>query len=179
MPKNRDYTGLVRTPPSMAWLIRERARLKGAIDKIDKQLEQLPRERVALVQALASLDQVIPLHEVRVDPEAIVGVKAQAPRIAPYGKLRKGILTALRLAQGRPLYSFEIAGQVAHQLGLHLDGPTKSRLRVAVKKQLQKLRDAGLAKPLHEWSKGKSEDGVWVLTTGQSNDQDDAQRLAA
>jgi hypothetical protein len=55
----------------MAWLIRERARLKGQIDRIDKQLESLPRERVELEQALAALDRVIPLHEVPVNPSEI------------------------------------------------------------------------------------------------------------
>lgn len=35
MPKNHPYTGLLRTPPSMAWLIRERASLKGQIERLD------------------------------------------------------------------------------------------------------------------------------------------------
>lgn len=66
MPKFRDYTGLERTPSSMAWLIRERAKLKGMIERRQKQLQELPREILELQTVLDALDRVIPLHEVKV-----------------------------------------------------------------------------------------------------------------
>jgi hypothetical protein len=49
----------------MAWLIRRRVALRGEIDCIDKQLNELPRKRVELAQALEALDQVFPPHEVK------------------------------------------------------------------------------------------------------------------
>ena len=71
--KNRDYTGLVRTPSSMAWLIAQRARVKGQLDRLRRQQGTLP-ERIQTAEAeLASLDAVIPLHEVNVDPSVIAG----------------------------------------------------------------------------------------------------------
>ena len=69
MPKNRDYTGLVRTPPSMAWLIAQRARLRGQLDRYRRQQQALPDKIQRLELELACLDAVIPLHEVRVDPQ--------------------------------------------------------------------------------------------------------------
>ena len=50
MPKNRDYTGLLRTPPSLAWLIREKARVRGRLERLEKALSALPAE-IAQVQA--------------------------------------------------------------------------------------------------------------------------------
>ena len=63
MPKNRHYTGFLRTPPSMAWLIRERAHLQGTIDRCDKVIDEHAPRRVAAAQQLASLDAVLPLHD--------------------------------------------------------------------------------------------------------------------
>lgn len=56
MPRNRDHTGLVQTPPSMAWLIRRKATLRVQLGRVDRQLtEELPRKRLELAQALAAL----------------------------------------------------------------------------------------------------------------------------
>ena len=63
MPSNRDYTGLIRTPSSMAWLIGQRAGVKGQLDRL-RRLEGTLPERIKTAEAeLASLDAVIPLHE--------------------------------------------------------------------------------------------------------------------
>ncbi len=82
--KNRYYTGLIRTPSSMAWLIAQRARVKGQLDRLRRQQDTLP-ERIKSAEAeLASLDAVIPLHEVKVDPNLIKGRQPQQPKAAPH-----------------------------------------------------------------------------------------------
>ncbi len=164
MPKkNRDYTGLVRTPSSMAWLIRERARLKGAIDQIDKQLQQLPLERLQLSMALDALDQVIPRHEVKVDPQAIVGVRPRGPAILPYGALTKAVLQCLRKADGQPLWTKEVAYYVARVCDLDLDEVGIVRLNNLVRWRLKDLRARGLVAGLGEGAPGVFKEGRWAL----------------
>lgn len=90
MPKNRDYTGLDRSPSSLTWLIRRRAELRGAIDYIDKQLESLPQQRREHVKSLKALDQVFPLHEVKVEPKKITGIQPRRPALFPHGALTRG-----------------------------------------------------------------------------------------
>lgn len=80
MAKNREYTGLLQTPPSMAWLIRERARLQGIIDRCDRVIDEHARRKVAAAQQLASMDAVFPLHEIKVEPTIIDGVRPHKPR---------------------------------------------------------------------------------------------------
>ena len=80
MPKNnREYTGLDRTPPSMAWLLRKRSILKGELDAIDMALEALPRQRVEKAQQLAALDATIQMHEVQVEPSIVRGTRKARP----------------------------------------------------------------------------------------------------
>lgn len=66
MPKNREYTGLVRTPSSMAWLIAQRARLRGQLERCMRQQKTLPEKIQRLELELACPDHVIPFHEVKV-----------------------------------------------------------------------------------------------------------------
>lgn len=101
MAKNRDYTGLVRTPPSMAWLIRKRSILQGELDRAKKDLDRLPRTICELEQKLVALDQhVFPMHEVRVDPKSIKGTREIGKSVLPFGVMTKNILACLRLAGG-------------------------------------------------------------------------------
>lgn len=79
MPKNRDYTGLERTPSSMAWLIGQRAKLRGQLDRYRAQEAALPEKIRILEYELASLDAVIPLHAVKVDASAIIGKRPNRP----------------------------------------------------------------------------------------------------
>lgn len=82
MPRNRDYTGLVRTPSSMAWLIRKRSLLKGQIDRLSKMQTDIPDKIKTLQNELDALDAVIPLHEVPVDPTVIKGRSVRAASTA-------------------------------------------------------------------------------------------------
>lgn len=134
--KNRDDTGLLRTLPSMAWLIRERAKLKGKIEAIQRKMEALPREMLELQTLLESLDRTFPLHEVQVEPKGIHGKQPKKPSVGPYGALTKHVLRQLREAGG-PVYTAEIALSFARahsiQLGrsklLECPGPGEGTIR--------------------------------------------------
>jgi hypothetical protein len=105
MPSNRDYTGLERTPSSMAWLIGKRARIKGQLDRLRRIQSTLPDQIAELESALKALDAVIPLHEVKVDPQVIKGCAPKGPAIAASGELTRFLLRVLREAKGEPLYT--------------------------------------------------------------------------
>ena len=95
MATNRDYTGLQCTPSSLAWLIRRRAVAKGKLDRHLNEFERLP-VTIAQDQAeIASLDMVISMHEVVVDPQVIKGLRKKSPHLAAYGAMSKAIWECL------------------------------------------------------------------------------------
>jgi hypothetical protein len=87
MPTSRDYTGLVRTPSSMAWLIRNRSLIKGRIDRLSKMRAEIPDKIKEPQQELDVLDAVIPLQEEPVDPKVIKGRRPKRQALAKHGEL--------------------------------------------------------------------------------------------
>lgn len=169
MSKYRDYTGLLRTPPSLAWLIRERSRLKGQIDQCEKALDQLPRTLVELNQQLAALDAVIPRHEVKVDPKRIVGTRPRGPALLPFGVMSREILRCLRQAEGTPRYTSEIAMHVARATGLDMTKVRKADLIGRVGDRLKKMRAAGLIRSQHD--QATNSEGTWALVQDAEEEQ--------
>ncbi|HMH68273.1 MAG TPA: hypothetical protein VK519_10155 [Pinirhizobacter sp.] len=92
-----------RTPPSLHWLIKKRARLSGAISIIDadlarirEQIAQLETERLEVERQLAAVDITMTLHEIRVSPNSIRPMKKHRPRAFPYGGLSKLLRKTLK-----------------------------------------------------------------------------------
>ena len=96
MLENRDYTGLVRAPSSMAWLNAESAKINGKIAKLEKQQAEIPARLAVLRQQLDALAPVIPLHEVKVDPTEIAPVRERRKPITAYGKMTSAVCACLR-----------------------------------------------------------------------------------
>jgi len=163
---NRKYTGLLRTPPSMAWLIRERARLKGNIDRRLKILEQLPHEIAQLRAQLDALDSVIPLHEVKVDPQVIAGFREQGPRLTGYGEITRLILKFLQDANGAPRYTIEIVMAVCRELNIDLAQIPKCDVVERVGRRLRDLVQQGKLRRHHNPTKPGKTDGLWSLALG-------------
>lgn len=165
MAKNRDYTGLVRTPSSMAWLIKERARIKGRIDRLEKLAAEIPLELEALSQKLRSIDAVFPLHEVKVKPSTIKGKRAFKPRMLPHGALTKSIFDCLRESAERgPLFTTEIAFYVARSHNLDINAIGRVELVQRVSYRLKALANEGHVARHHDTSlPGNQEEGRWSL----------------
>jgi len=70
----------------MAWLIGQRSRIQGRIDRWKGQLDGLPEKIKAAKAELAALDAVVPLHEVQVDPQKIKGRRPHGPRTGQSGQ---------------------------------------------------------------------------------------------
>lgn len=165
--KNRDYTRLVRTPSSMAWLIKQRARLQGKIDILQKKFDSIPSEIAELQEVLRSLDRTFPLHEVQVEPSEIEGRRPKRAALAPHGALTKHILTQLREASG-PLYTAEIGLSFARAFSIDLSKVSQAELADAVLKRLQVLVKRGVVQRHHE--KETTRQGSWSLVLDEVED---------
>lgn len=161
MPKNRDYTGLVRTPSSMVWLIAQRGRLRGQLDRYRRQQQALPEKIQRLELELACLDAVIPLHEVQVDPQVIVGVRPRRAPVAAYGELTRCLLRTLREAENKPVTTIELALRFSRQ---HLDDATQvshAELMDRVGRRLRTLMAQGVVRRCHPAA--TTGHGSWTL----------------
>jgi hypothetical protein len=168
MPKNRDYTGLVRTPSSMAWLIRKRSVLKGQIDRLSKMQADIPDKIKALQNELDALDAVIPLHEVPVDPQVIKGRRPKGPALAQHGELTRFLLNRLREAGDQGLYTSELAAEFVRLHNVDLSQVKMAVVMDRVKKRLGALEREGDVRRHHELATQNL--GRWSLA-GESEDQ--------
>jgi hypothetical protein len=169
--KNRDYTGLIRTPSSMAWLIGHRAKLKGQLDRIRRLEKTLPGAAKKIKAEMAAIDAVIPLHRVKVDPQAIKGVRPRGPRIAAHGVMTKSLLSQMRVADGKPLYTTELALQFARENCIDTATVSHASLMDRVKKQLGALVDKGLVQRHHaHCTRGM---GSWSLAEDDDEEDED------
>ncbi|WP_300659224.1 hypothetical protein [Hydrogenophaga sp.] len=165
MSKNREYTGLVRTPSSMAWLIKQRSRISGKIKNLEKQHSELPEKIASLREHLASLDGVFPLHEVQVDPEIINPKRPYSEAVTPYGGMTRAIYECLRENKARgPLYTTEIAMHVARACNVTLASSSRNHLITRVGRRLKTLAAQGEVVRHHLIQNGNTEEGRWSLS---------------
>ena len=163
MATNRDYTGLQCTPSSLAWLIRRRAVAKGKLDRHLKEFERLP-VTIAQDQAeIASLDMVISMHEVVVDPQVIKGLRKKSPHLAAYGAMSKAIWECLKLAGDRPVYTTEVAMHFIRRAKLDIDKIGKALIVYRVGSRLKGLCAEGKVRRHHSSAIGSKAEGRWSL----------------
>ena len=164
MATNRDYTGLVRTPSSMAWLIKQRARISGKIEKFEKEQSEIPGRIETLRAYLESLDGVFPLHDVLVDPGLIAPKKGKRQPVTPYGAMTRSIYECLREGKANgPMFTTEIAMYVARACSVQLDSQTRNYLIHRVGRRLQAMAFQGELDRHHLVDPGNTEEGRWSL----------------
>lgn len=154
----------------MVWLIGQRAKIKGQLDRL-RRLESTLPERIKAAEAeMAALDGVIPLHEVNIDPQIIKGRRPKRPSAAPHGAITKFILRRLRLANGKPIYTTEIALQFAREYDVDHRLLPHTEVMRRVKRRLCKLTEKGVVRRHHLTTvRGM---GSWSLV---ADDQDEPQ----
>lgn len=163
MSTNRHYTGLQRTPSSMAWLIRRRAIAKGHVERLTKDLKRIPAAIAQFKAEIAHLDAIIPMHEVVVDPQAITGKRRSSPRIAPPGVMVKSILECLKLAGGRPVYKTEVAMHFVRRAKLNIDEVGRAYIFRRVQQRMKAMCAAGQICKHHPSEVGFNGEGMWTL----------------
>lgn len=162
----REYTGLERTPSSMAWLLKQRASIRGRIEHKTEQRATLQAEINVLRQRLSAVDRVIRQHEVLVDPEEVHGRRSKRKSLVGYGHMGRFVLEQFREADGQALSTTEIAIRFLKSIGQEV---TMLNLKDARKRMADRLRDmatAGDLEPRHQPDeRGVFKEGLWALRT--------------
>ncbi len=171
----RDYTGLERTPSSLAWLIRERAYVRGMLDRRLQKVEELPAEICELMDRLASIDMVIPMHEVPVEPMAIEGVRPARDCLFPPGEFQRRVINYLKAANGEPRYTSEIVMGICREAGIVILAHGRTKLKHRFTVVLGRLSRNGIVRKHHRTKPGLREEGLWSLITDAN--RDDAQAV--
>jgi hypothetical protein len=148
----------------MAWLIAQRARVKGQLDRM-RRLESALPERIQAAEAeLRSLDAVIPLHEVKVEPQIIQGKRPYSPRLANNGELTRFVYKKLRLANGAPVYTAEIAFQFIREFEIDPAIFSHAEVMDRIGKRLRVLTDQGV---VQRHSSGATDPVAWSFQSGE------------
>jgi len=162
-----------RLPSSLKWLIDRRARIAGEIDKVERlaaKCQRLLDEMRSLQDLLAAVDQTLGLHDVAVEVSLIPPIRSQEVRInLPHGELTRSILLCLRLSDGMPESTHEIAAFiVARHTNLDCGASSAATLRRSVGYRLKNLCHDGLVVRHH--ALGGNQEGIWSLASSWTND---------
>lgn len=167
----REYTGLERTPSSMAWLINKRASLQGHIEHKLRTQEKIKREIREIRKQLKAIDEVIRQHEVTVEPEAVRGRRPRRDTLVPYGQLGRFLLEKLREADGNPYSTTDLAIAFIQSTNLEVSMLALKEVRQRVRSRLKGLVKDGIVEPLHgRDDRGVYTEGYWIIAQESSDD---------
>ncbi len=157
-----------RLPSSLKWLVDRRARVAGEIKKIEQLLarcQKLTNELSQLKGLLASLDETLGLHDIKIDPDNIKPIRSHEVRInLPHGELIRSVLTCLRLNEGSPVSTDDIAAFVAARYAdLNAEPVDFIKLRTSVRYCLKNQCKTGLVRRHHQGKIFKK--GWWSIST--------------
>lgn len=133
------------------------------LDKRLKLISSLPAEICELMDRLASVDIVISLHEIKVEPHTIEGKRPRRPPLFPmHGEFTQRVLAYLKENNG-PRYTSEIAIQVSRAARLEIPPSERSRVTRLFGKTLGDLANRGRVRKHHSVRPGSREEGLWSL----------------
>jgi hypothetical protein len=167
---NRDYTGLERTPSSMSWLIRKKSLAQGRLQRYLRDLDRLPQQIVEARAEIEALDLVMRVHDTKVDPAEIQPTIPKRQPLVERGQLIKSIYRCLRQANGQPMYTTEIAMQVARILKYEITRFSKPLLVKRVGNCLFRLRAQGNIAGHHDTNRSTGAEGQWSLVVSEDED---------
>lgn len=163
----REYTGLERTPSSMAWLLKQRASIRGRIEHKTEQRAALLADINSLRQQLSAVDRVIRQHEVHVVPEAIHGRRSRRKSLVGYGHMGRFLLEQFREANGQTLSTTELSIRFLKSIGKEVTMLNLKDVRSRVRYRLTDLAQEGTIEPRHQSDeRGVYKEGIWALKTG-------------
>lgn len=157
-----------RLPSSLKWLIDRRGRVDGEIKKIEVSLakcQRLANDLEKLKETLASIDQTLTLHDVKVNPEYIPTIRSHEVRTTlPHGELTRGILMCLRLNKAKNIGTNEITAFMAARYADLEAKPTDfSTLKRSVRYRLKNLCRQQIVQRHH--SLRGNGNGFWSLAS--------------
>ena len=155
------YTGVERTPPSLAWLVAKRMHTAGEIQRLEKLLANAPAQIAALNEKLASLDEVIGMHETPIDPATLPPRQKRVRKVQlPFGALKKTILRVLRTNAGQPLPTNRFVQAIVVEYEVPVDKEVMRALRRMMISALNNEVRHGRLIPLHP--KVTHQEGTWM-----------------
>jgi hypothetical protein len=158
------YTGVERTPSSLAWLVAKRMHLAGEIKRLRKLLAEGPAEIDRLAAKLAALDETIRMHEIPVDPDSLPPRQRRVKKLKlPHGALVTVIWTVLRESGNQPLPTNRFVQAVIFEHQIPVDKEIMRALRRMVINALNDLVRKGRLVPLHP--KATNQEGSWILSS--------------
>jgi hypothetical protein len=165
MATNRDYTGLERTPSSMAWFIQKRAKILGIIEHKQGRI-RAGRKSVSLYKKqLKAIDIVIRLHEVAVNPDMVMPVQPRRARISRRGEMGRFLIEELKTATGTTVAATELSIRFLKHLGMEVTMRSLKDMRARVAWRLKDLASEGRVVPMHvPDSTGRVIEGYWSLS---------------
>ena len=158
-----------KTPPSLKWLIDRRARLLHREKKLEEEAKKRHRraaeyeaESELIRRDIAAFDQVLSLHEIRIDPKTLrpKGTQKEA-RLLPWNHLTRNILACLRLADGDWCSTSQIMAFITAKARLRPNDALRGALRLSIRKRLQGLHAAGRVVRRH--APETNQEGYWSL----------------
>lgn len=153
-----------RTPSSLTWLARKRARLSGQLEARQKELEKLlirqqdlAREIDRFGTLVAAVDATIRLHHVHLEPSDIASVRPhQSPKFG-YGSLTRALLSNFRANPGKWFSTGELVTVVCASNNLVEDNYDPGRMRRLVRKRLRALAARQIVARPSNWIRGEQE----------------------
>ncbi len=185
----------IRTPSSLKWLLDKRSRLMGDLQKLKKSYPQTMRtlrERISKAEQelmlakeqydyqrsvtpaqmrmleadLEAIDRSLSLHAIQINPELLEPLHGQeAIRITSYGAVTRNIHKCLRIANGKPLLTTQIAIYVAKQCEVNLTERQFPEFKESVRCRLKGLAYKGKVTRLPT---PKGGEGKWVMNSANS-----------
>lgn len=161
---NRKYTGLLRTPSSMAWLIKKRASTAGNIERMNQRINTLRSQRDGLSALLKHIDGVIRQHEVDLDPEIIEPRPTKRQSLGGYGEMGRFVLGSLRNANGHPTSTTVLAIGFIEHLKMDVTMLVLKDVRTRIRDCLADMNQKGKVEARHIVAdSGKIIEGRWIL----------------
>lgn len=147
----------------MAWLIiGQRAKLRGQLDRFREQAATLP-DKIRLFEVeLSSLDVVISLHKVKVDPTIIAGKRPYRSRPAAYGELKRSLIRSLKAANGEPLTTIELVMQFVRLHKIDLREVKQSEIMNSAGRRLREMSKKGLVHRCHPAETNQKGSWSWI-----------------
>jgi len=157
-----------KIPSSLKWLVDRRARTLAKRTEQMRRAEMSTHEASRLVEVAASLqadldsiDRVLSLHEIAVDPSIIRPRRTPQGMLLPYGKVTRAIYACLRAANGEWRSTTEVLAFVTQRQGLAITSESYAHARLVVRRRLKAMVAAGKIRRRHE---GRTHlEGYWAL----------------
>lgn len=133
-----------RIPSSLKWLVSKRARLNGKREKLKSQLQDLSLDLKLIEAKLKSVDDVIQLHEIPLDPRDVPDIHPKTKNRFKYGSLTKAIYTVMH-SSDKALTTDDVVIRTTPLLGIYFkDVDDYTQFRTSIRYRLKDLVRKGI-----------------------------------